>query len=282
LERPWVEPIERWKMKNLFEHEFGRRRLLIGMVHTLALPGAPCYDRAGGMRRIVSRAKEEVRILSDAGFHAVLYCNESDMPYQTRMEPATISAMTEVIAEVQAGLKILHGVNLLLDPGASMAVANATNGRFIRAFLTGATVGDTGLFVPDGAGVLRLRANLNAENVKIICNVTPGFSVSLDSRPVEEQAAGAVFIGLADAVCVSGPAAGREADLSLIKRVSARVPETPVVVGTGVSADNIEAMAEIADGFIVGTSLKIDGRTLNPVDPARVAEFMAAAGRIHG
>ena len=268
-------------MKNLFEREFGHRRLLIGMVHTLPLPGAPGYDRAGGMRKIISQTKKEGRILAEAGFPALLYCNESDMPYQTRLEAVTIAAMTEVIAEAQSGLRVLHGVNLLLDPAASLAVAHATGGRFIRAYLTGATVGDTGLFVPDGAGVLRLRANLQAEEIRIICNVTPGFSVNLDSRPVEEQAAGAVFIGLADAVCVSGPAAGREADLNLIKRVGARVPETPVVVGTGVTAANIKAMAEVADGFIVGTSLKMDGRTLNPVDPARVAEFMAAAGGIH-
>jgi membrane complex biogenesis BtpA family protein len=267
-------------MKDLFSQDFGHRRFLIGMVHTLALPGAPRYDRAGGMRQIVAQARAESRLLVEAGFHALLYCNESDMPYQTRLEPATIAAMAEVVAETQAGFDLPHGINMLLDPLSSLAVAHATGGRFIRAFLTGATVGDTGLFVPDGAGVLRLRANLGAESVRIICNVTPGFSASLDGRPVEEQAAGAVFIGLADAVCVSGPAAGQEADLSLIQRVAARVPATPVVVGTGVSAANIQALARVADGFIVGTSLKKDGQTLNPLDPARVREFMAVAGRL--
>ncbi len=264
-------------MKNLFERDFGHRRFLIGMIHTLPLPGAPGYDRAGGMRKIISQAKKEARILVEAGFHSLLYCNESDMPYQTRLEAVTVAAITDVIAETQSGINIPHGVNLLLDPGASIAVAHATGGRFIRAYLVGATVGDTGLFVPDGAGVLRLRANLQAEKIRILCNITPGFSASLDSRPVEEQAAGAVFIGLADAVCVSGPAAGQEADLNLIQRVSARVPDTPVVVGTGVSAGNLRAIAEVADGFIVGTSLKVDGQTLNPLDPARVAEFMSQA-----
>ncbi|MEW6261816.1 MAG: BtpA/SgcQ family protein [Thermodesulfobacteriota bacterium] len=267
-------------MKDLFTRDFGRRRFLMGMIHTLPLPGAPRYDRAGGPRKIVAQAREEAKILAEAGFHALLYCNESDMPYLTEMEPATIAAMTEVVAETQALIGLPHGINMLLDPAASLAIANATGGRFIRAFLTGATVGDTGLFVADGPGVLRLRANLGAEDIRIICNVTPGFSVSLDSRPVEEQAAGAVFIGLADAVCVSGPAAGREADLDLLRRVAARVPETPVVVGTGVSAANIEALAEVADGFIVGTSLKINGQTLNPLDPVRVKEFMAVARKL--
>jgi predicted TIM-barrel enzyme len=119
-----------------------------------------------------------------------------------------------------------------------------------------------------------LRKALDAENVRIICNVTAGFSVNLDSRPVEEVARAAVFLGLADAVCVSGPAAGKEADTELISKVAKKVPEAPVVVGTGVSAQNIRTLGRIADGFIVGTSIKKDEMTLNPVDPGRAREFM--------
>ena len=135
-----------------------------------------------------------------------------------------VAAMTEVIAECQAQTELPHGVNMLIDPPASIAVAHATGGRFVRAFLTGALVGDIGMMTPDGARALRLRANLGAENIRIICNVTPGFSINLDTRSVEQQASGAVFIGLADVVCVGGPAAGKEADISVIERVAKQVP----------------------------------------------------------
>jgi predicted TIM-barrel enzyme len=47
-----------------------------------------------------------------------------------------------------------------------------------------------------------------------------------------------------------------------------------VVVGTGVSAQNIQALRRVADGFIVGTSLKKEGKTLNPIDPGRAKAFM--------
>jgi membrane complex biogenesis BtpA family protein len=263
-------------MKSLIRQDFGRDHLLIGCVHTLALPGTPLYDRSGGMRRIVSQAKEEAKILQDAGFHALLYTNESDMPYTSDMPLEVVAAMTEVIAECQASVPLPHGVNMLIDPPASVAVAHATGGSFVRAFLTGVLAGDIGMMVPDGARALRLRANLGAENIRIICNVTPGFSINLDNRAVEQLASGAVFIGLADVVCVSGPAAGREADLSLVERVARHVSDTPVAVGTGVSETNIAALSKVAEVFIVGTSIKVDQQTLNPVDPARAVALVKA------
>jgi predicted TIM-barrel enzyme len=146
----------------------------------------------------------------------------------------------------------------------------------VRAFLTGALAGDIGMMAPDGARALRLRANLGADNIRIICNVTPGFSINLDTRPVEQQASGAVFIGLADIVCVGGPAAGREADVAVIERVARQVPDTPVAVGTGVSEENIARLAEVAELFIVGTSIKKDRQTLNAVEPARAQRLVRA------
>jgi membrane complex biogenesis BtpA family protein len=263
-------------MKTLVQAEYGKPHLLIGCVHTLALPGTPLYDRAGGMRKIIAQAREEAKILEEAGFDALLYTNESDMPYEANMPIEVVAAMTEVIAECQARTKLPHGVNMLIDPPASIAVAHATGGRFVRAFLTGTLVGDIGMMTPDGARALRLRANLGAEHIRIICNVTPGFSISLDTRPVEQQATGAVFIGLADVVCVGGPAAGKEADIAVIERVARVVPDTPVAIGTGVSEENIARLAEVADMFIVGTSIKKDRQTLNAVEPRRAEGLVRA------
>ncbi len=263
-------------MKSLVRDEYGVDHLLIGCVHTLALPGTPLYDRTGGMRKLVRQAREEAKILEDAGFGALLYTNESDMPYEPAMPIEVVAAMTDIVAECQAQTKLPHGINMLIDPPASIAVAHATGGRFVRAFLTGAYVGDIGMMTPDGARALRLRANLGAEHIRIICNVTPGFSMNLDTRPVEQQASGAVFIGLADIVCVGGPAAGKEADISVIERVAKQVPDTPVAVGTGVAEENIARLAEVAEMFIVGTSIKKDRQTLNPVDPQRAQRFVKA------
>ena len=55
------------------------------------------------------------------------------------------------------------------------------------------------------------------------------------------------------------------------------VPNTPVVANTGVRAERIEEIFAVADGAIVGTSLKVDGITWNEVDPARADRLMEAA-----
>jgi predicted TIM-barrel enzyme len=41
----------------------------------------------------------------------------------------------------------------------------------------------------------------------------------------------------------------------------------------------VAAYLEIVDGVIVGSDLKKDGYTWNPVDPDRVKHFLKAAGR---
>ena len=53
--------------------------------------------------------------------------------------------------------------------------------------------------------------------------------------------------------------------------------DVPVIANTGVRAANIKKTLEVADGVIVGSSLKIDGKTFNPVDENRVKELMQAA-----
>lgn len=267
-------------MTHLFQKIFGRTPLLIGMVHTSPLPGAPRYDRAGGMAPIRARALAEAQTLRDAGFDALLFCNEADMPYQTALGPQTVAAMTDIVAHVTARIDLPHGVNLLLDPAASIAVAHATGGRFVRAFLTGGYIGDIGLFVPDGAGAMRLRAEIGGESVLVMANATPGFASALDSRRPEDIAHGVWFLGGADAVIVGGPAAGLEADDGVVARVRRRLPDqVPLVIGTGVGAGNIARLAALADGFIVGSSIKRDGELLNPVDPDRAAAVVRALAR---
>ena len=77
----------------------------------------------------------------------------------------------------------------------------------------------------------------------------------------------------ADAVIVTGAATGREAsdaDLSNVRRHC----RLPLYIGSGVSADNLARYAPLADGFIVGSFFKNDGRWSEPADARRVERFM--------
>jgi predicted TIM-barrel enzyme len=78
-----------------------------------------------------------------------------------------------------------------------------------------------------------------------------------------------------DAILVAGPMAGAEPDISWVQEAKEAVgPDVPVLLNTGARAENIRQFLQVADGVIVGSSLKVDGYTWNPVDPARVGAFM--------
>ena len=80
-----------------------------------------------------------------------------------------------------------------------------------------------------------------------------------------------------DAILISGPAAGVPFEMSDLRAAKEAVPETPVIANTGVRADAVAEIFAVADGAIVGTSLKVDGVTWNPVDRDRAMRLMDAA-----
>jgi predicted TIM-barrel enzyme len=91
---------------------------------------------------------------------------------------------------------------------------------------------------------------------------------------VAERARGAAFLG-ADAILISGPMAGTPYESSDLREAKDAVPDAPVLANTGVRPENVLDALRVADGVIVGTSLKVGGSTWNPVDPERVERMVA-------
>jgi hypothetical protein len=84
--------------------------------------------------------------------------------------------------------------------------------------------------------------------------------------------------GLADAVIVSGAETGAEPDRGSFARVREALSDTPILIGSGLTEVNAGTFGD-ADGVIVGTSIKVDGRVDAPVDPERVKRLVAAFKR---
>jgi predicted TIM-barrel enzyme len=55
-----------------------------------------------------------------------------------------------------------------------------------------------------------------------------------------------------------------------------------VIANTGVNHDNVMKLLEVADGAIVGTSLKEDGSTWNPIDPDRARRMVELVRSVRG
>jgi membrane complex biogenesis BtpA family protein len=250
---------------------------VIGMVHLRALPGSPRW--AGSMDEVTRAALDDARALADGGADALLVENYGDVPFAAgRVDAATVAGMAVVIAELRKAVPLPIGVNVLkTDALSALAVAAATGARFIRVNVhVGTVVADQGLLQSNAHDTLRYRRLLGAD-VKILADVQAKHGVPLAPVPIEQEARDCVSRGLADGLVVSGAATGEPTPMGDVKRVRGAVADVPLLVGSGVTAETVAELLSVADGVIVGTAVKRDGRLANPVDPERVRRLVQAA-----
>lgn len=267
-------------MSEKLKKVFSNKKPIIAMAHIPALPGTIRHDREGGMEYLIERTAADVKHLVAGGVDAIMFCNEDDRPYRLEATLEQVAAMTRVITETLPA-DIPFGVDFLWDPMAAIGMAVATGASFVREVFTGVYESDMGLWAPDAAEALKLRKDLGGEEILAFFNVAPEFCSPLGTRTVADRAWSAAVSSLADAILVSGPMAGVEPDFSEIKSAKENLDQdTPVFLNTGAKVTNIEKYLEMADGVIVGSSLKVDGYTWNPVDPRRVEQFVAAADKV--
>ena len=265
-------------MTSLLRDLFGVSKPVIAMLHLPALPGRPRHDRRAGMRPVIEAVARDLAVLQDAAVDGLLFCNEADLPYQIGVGPEVVSAMAAIIGAVRREISRPFGVNLVWDPVASLAVARATGASFVREVFTGVYESDLGVMRPDFGSIGAYRSGIGAASVALFANITPEFASSVGRRTIAERARSAVYLGV-DALLISGAITGEPTDLTRLAEAKAAVPGTPVLANTGVTADSVADVLAVADGVIVGTGLKADGITWNPVHPVRAAEFMTAARR---
>ena len=265
-------------------------KALIGMVHLRALPGSPSSALTIG--EIACKAAGEARILAEAGFDAVMIENMHDRPYvHGRQGPEVVAAMTAAgiavrqelarvgLGSVPLGVQVLSG-----GSREALAVALACGGSFVRVEnFVFAHVADEVLLERAEAGpLLRYRRVIGAEHIRVLCDVKKkhaSHAITADVT-IAEAAQAAAFFG-ADGVIVTGPATGRPAEASDVAAVRGAVA-LPVLVGSGVTPETVEALFEHADALIVGSACKQDGVWCNELDHARVAALARAAERARG
>jgi membrane complex biogenesis BtpA family protein len=257
---------------------FGTTKPVIGMAHIPALPGTPRYKSERGVGHLVQHVSHDVDHLVEGGVDGILFCNEDDRPYVFEAGIEQLAAMTRVVTEARP-TSVAFGVDFLWDPMAAVAIGHATGASFVREVLTGFYESDMGLWSPNAGRVARFCRNIGAENLRIFYNVEPEFSSSLGDRTVADRARSAIVSCLADVILISGPMAGAEPDLSIFEEVKEAVGDVPVFLNTGARHDNVTEYLKVADGVIVGSSLKIEGQTWNPVEPERVVNFVKKVKR---
>ena len=259
-----------------FAARFGNRAVF-GMVHLRALPGAPLFT---SLDEVIDAALVDARAIVDGGCDGLVIENFGDKPFtRGRVEAETVAAMTRIVAEIAREVKLPLGVNVLRnDAQSALAIAAATGAAFIRVNVhTGAMVTDQGIIEGDAYATMRKRAAL-APEVLVFADHLVKHAAPLASVDAIQSAKDLRLRGLADALIVSGAETGAPADASRLAALRAALPDTPLLLGSGLSADNANAFDD-ADGAIVGTSIKTDGRVDAAVDRTRVERVVRAFRR---
>jgi membrane complex biogenesis BtpA family protein len=249
---------------------------LVGMVHLGPLPGSPAFN--GDLDSVITAATADAERIAEAGFDGIMIENFGDAPFYASDAPkVTVASLTTAVNAVYEASRLPVGVNVLRNDGlGALSVAAATPASFVRInILSGTMYTDQGPIVGKAAEIARLRSQICPE-VAIMADVfvkhathPPGLTLTDATNDLVQRA-------LPDAIVVSGAGTGAPADLDELATV-AGLSHLPVYLGSGVTIDNVDAMLAIADGAIVGTSIKVGGVTTNPVDLAAATAFVNAA-----
>ncbi|MDH4071489.1 MAG: BtpA/SgcQ family protein [Gammaproteobacteria bacterium] len=253
---------------NRFRLRFGPSKVIIGMIHLPPLPG---YPESPGIERVIRHAIGDLHTLESAGVDGVLVENEYDRPHRIRAEPETIAAMTRITrALVQESESALIGCEILLnDPKASLAVSEMARASFIRTdyFVDRMVRPEYGEFEIDPDGLIDYRITIGADDVLILADIQVKYATMVTPRSLAKSAKIAKDRG-ADAVIVTG---SRSGDAPTPKALRDAAQGLPVLVGSGLTADNAVELLSACDGAIVGTSLMTNGC----VDPEKIGRIMS-------
>jgi membrane complex biogenesis BtpA family protein len=252
------------------------RPAVIGMLHAPPLPGAPRNELS--LAKIVPWVLRDAEALVGGGVDGLLLENFGDEPFcPSSVPPATVACLTHLAGEVRRRFDLPLGINVLRnDALAALSIAAAACAQFIRVnILAGARLADQGIIEGRAHELLRLRRQLNATSVRVLADVDVKHSAPLAPRTLAEETADLVHRAGADGLIVSGSGTGQKTSADDLKQVKHAAAGRPVFVGSGISTANIGDYAGLADGFIIGSSLKANGDVHQPVDPLRVKELLA-------
>jgi membrane complex biogenesis BtpA family protein len=249
---------------------------VVGCLHVPALPGAPANRL--NFQEIRDFVRRDAAVYAEFGIDAMILENFGDTPfYPDRVPPQTVAFLTALACDVRSRFPLPLGINVLRNDGeAALAVAAAADAAFIRVNVyTGARVADQGILHGRAHEIQRLKRAL-ASDVLVFADVAVKHSAPLGERALEDEVQDTLLRGLADAVIVTGEATGKPANMDALRTARVAAHGAPVFVGSGAREETVAGLLAVADGLIVGSTLKAQGQVTNPVDAGRVRRFMDA------
>ncbi len=256
---------------------FKTSKPVVGVIHVGALPGTPASSLK--VDELAELAAREAVTYRDGGVDGLMVENMHDVPYlRGSVGPEVVAAMSVVARAVKAEAGLPVGVQILAGANVeSVAVAHAAGLDYVRveayAF---AHVADEGLIQSSAAELLRFRRKIGAGGVRVWADVKKKHSSHAVTADVSlGETCAAVEFMRGDAVIVSGSATGEAPRASDVREAKSHC-RIPVLLGSGVTPENVAEFYDAADGFIVGSYFKEGGLWSNTVESARVRRMVEA------
>lgn len=265
------------------EEIFGTPRVVIGVIHSLPLPGSPHY-RGQPLEEVYRFAVEEARSYREGGVHGLIVENAWDLPFARPEDQGfeTAASMAVMVDRVRADVGIPVGVNVLAN-GANCALASGQAGGagFVRVNQwVNAYVANEGLLNGASADATRYRARIRGEHLKVFADVhvKHGSHSIVADRSLQEQAEDAEFFD-ADVLIATGSRTGDQTPIDEVHGIR-KASKLPVIIGSGMTVDNAAELLDACHGAIVASSLKVNERWWGKVDVERVRAFMEQAWKV--
>lgn len=258
-----------------FASVFGSQKPIIGMIHLLPLPGSPHYG--GSLERVWEAALADLNALTEGGISAAIVENFGDVPYSPAVDDITVHAMAILLDRLMRVSSIPLGVNVQY---------NCTQAEWDLAYLTGAAflrveafaenrMGPNGLFPAAAPSLMRRRAMYPGESL-ILADIHVKHTFPMVAQPTAFTVESAVESG-ADSLIVTGLQTGAAPTPDEVREMKKYAGQTPLLIGSGIKDSTVADYLTVADGVIVGSSIKEDGDVYRPVDAERVRRLVACA-----
>lgn len=242
----------------MFTNIFPRKKPIIGVVRLLPLLGYPDYP---GLDEIIKTGLKDIYKLEKAGFDGALVDNHTH-PHVIK----STAEMTASFATVMVGLvKKSHiplGVQFLIDdPEASLAIAKISGANFIRTdFFVDNVKTEYGLIKPKAKKIIAYRKKIFAQNILIFADVQVKHAEMVDKKKGMGVSVKQALSAGADAIIVTGSWTGFAPELKKLINAKNAAWDNKVLIGSGLTSENAKDLLHIADGALVGTSVRDESR----------------------
>lgn len=270
-------------MKNSLQNIFTSPKPIISMLHLGYLLGTPQFT---SVDELIKKAEYDIKACQENGIDGLLIENWKEDSIGEFVSPETAISLAMIVRELAKSIKIPFGINVLNnDYKTALSIAKLAGAKFVQQDVYVDHVVSDFKYSPLGAAnpfeihpspqkIQEYAKSIGAQNIPLFVFVQPKHYKMLDpSKTIEQSATEAASLG-ASALLVTKET-GSAPTLDLIKRAKSASNNIPVGIGSGFSEANAAEFIPVVDFAVVGTSIKVDNVTDNPVDPAKVKSLMS-------